>query len=126
MAPTYYSTARSTRDHFVEPPSLLSRVIAGLPPGLSAQMQRLWDRNAYVSVSTSPSRIPRGLRHWERLHPRRLLSLPHALVLVWLLVLLWGERWVFEDAVKGCDWGRWEKWVSSFAFSGRKGRGREE
>ncbi|KAE9368634.1 hypothetical protein N431DRAFT_382250 [Stipitochalara longipes BDJ] len=110
MAPSYYST-RSTRDHFVEPPSLLLRVIAGLPSGLSAQIQRLWDRNSYASTSTSSSRIPRGLKHWsERWHLKRLLNLPHLLVLVWLLVLLWGERWVFQSAIKTCEWGRWEKW----------------
>lgn len=113
MAPSYYST-RSTHDHFVESPSLLARVIAGLPSGLGMQMQRLWERNSYSSVSTSTSRVPRGLRHWtERWHPRRLLSLPHLLILVWLLVLLWGERWVFESSIKACEWGRWERWVSS-------------
>ena len=121
MAPSYYST-RSSRDHFIEPPSLLSRVIAGLPSELSAQIQRLWDRNSYAAVSTKESRIPRGLRHWtERWHPRRLLNLPHLLVLVWLLVLLWGERWVFESAIKTCEWGRWERWVSSRKQGERRG-----
>ncbi|PMD38279.1 hypothetical protein L207DRAFT_492010 [Hyaloscypha variabilis F] len=110
MAPSYYNT-RSTRDHFVEPPSLLSRVLAGLPSGLSAQIQQLWDGNSYTATSTSSPRIPRGLRHWsERWHLKRLLNLPHLLVLVWLVVLLWGERWVFQSAIKTCEWGRWERW----------------
>lgn len=44
---------------------------------------------------------------------RRLLSVPHVLVLAWVLVMLWGERWVFHSTVERCRWGTWEKWVSS-------------
>ncbi|KOS21368.1 Cell division control protein 1 [Escovopsis weberi] len=41
---------------------------------------------------------------------RRLLSFPHLLVLVWLVILLWGERWMFDSKVADCDWKSWEKW----------------
>ncbi|KAI5859662.1 hypothetical protein GGS23DRAFT_309117 [Durotheca rogersii] len=41
---------------------------------------------------------------------RRLLSLPHLLVALWVLVLLWGERWVFASRVRSCDWDHWEDW----------------
>lgn len=47
----------------------------------------------------------------RNLAPRRLLSFPHALVLVWMVILLWGERWVFESKVDDCAWKKWEKWV---------------
>ena len=105
--PTYYST----RDHFGEPPSLLHRVIAGLPSGLAAQIQRLW--NGHIgSMSVHESRIPRSLRNGRGWNPRRLLNLPHLFVVVWLVLLLWGERWVFERAVQACEWERWERWVS--------------
>jgi hypothetical protein len=68
--------------------------------------------------------MPRSLRHWtERWHPRRLLCLPHLLVLAWLLVLLWGERWVFQSAIKACEWSQWERWVS---LSGRGKKVRNE
>lgn len=40
----------------------------------------------------------------------RLLSFPHLLVAMWVFVLLWGERWVFESRVDHCDWDRWEQW----------------
>ncbi|KAK3310654.1 calcineurin-like phosphoesterase-domain-containing protein [Chaetomium strumarium] len=40
----------------------------------------------------------------------RLLSFPHLLVAVWVVVLLWGERWVFHSKVESCDWSYWEKW----------------
>ncbi|XXH03095.1 glucose transporter [Hypoxylon texense] len=41
---------------------------------------------------------------------RRLLSFPHLLVALWVLVMLWGERWVFASRVRGCDWDHWEDW----------------
>ncbi|TVY65647.1 Cell division control protein [Lachnellula suecica] len=80
------------------PPSLLARV---LPP----ELLRLWDRYAYSSISTAPGQKRKGRWSW-----RRLASLPHLLVAVWVLLLFWGERWVFWGAVKECEWGRWERW----------------
>jgi len=124
MAPSYYSAPRSTRDHFVEPPSLLDRLLAGLPSGLAAQMHRLWnnarERQAYNPISTSPhaSRIAKGLMEVRNWHPRRLLSLPHLFVAVWLVLLLWGERWVFQSSIEACGWGKWERWVGFLVRSG--------
>jgi hypothetical protein len=46
------------------------------------------------------------------LAPRRLLNFPHLLVVLWMLVLLWGQRWAFTSNVQSCDWDHWEKWVS--------------
>ncbi|KJZ76156.1 hypothetical protein HIM_04612 [Hirsutella minnesotensis 3608] len=46
----------------------------------------------------------------KNLTPRRLLSFPHAVVLVWMVILLWGERWIFDSKVKDCAWKNWEKW----------------
>lgn len=51
-----------------------------------------------------------------RWNPRRLMSLPHLLVALWALLLLWGERWVFERAVEACEWETWERWVSFVLF----------
>ncbi|ROW10866.1 hypothetical protein VPNG_05392 [Cytospora leucostoma] len=42
----------------------------------------------------------------------RLFSFPHLLVLLWVFVLLWGERWIFHTKVESCDWSDWEKWPS--------------
>ncbi|KAL5876873.1 hypothetical protein ACKVWC_006032 [Pyricularia oryzae] len=41
---------------------------------------------------------------------RRILSFPHLLVVFWVIVLLWGERWVFHNKVNQCHWDKWEKW----------------
>ncbi|KAI0976990.1 hypothetical protein F4678DRAFT_415283 [Xylaria arbuscula] len=42
--------------------------------------------------------------------PRRLLSFPHLLVGLWIVVLLWGEKWTFATKVNRCDWDHWEDW----------------
>lgn len=49
----------------------------------------------------------------RNLVPRRLLSFPHLLVALWVLILLWGERWTFESKVADCAWSNWEKWVGT-------------
>ncbi|KAH7027516.1 uncharacterized protein B0I36DRAFT_364705 [Microdochium trichocladiopsis] len=41
---------------------------------------------------------------------RRLLSFPHVLVALWMVLMLWGERWVFAGKVRDCDWHHWEHW----------------
>ncbi|KAI8312851.1 hypothetical protein K4K61_009485 [Colletotrichum sp. SAR11_59] len=46
----------------------------------------------------------------QNLTARRLLSFPHLLVCLWMLILLWGERWVFSSRVADCRWSNWESW----------------
>ncbi|KAK9456417.1 Metallo-dependent phosphatase-like protein [Dipodascopsis uninucleata] len=29
---------------------------------------------------------------------------------LWIYTLLWGERWIFADYIKRCDWSKWENW----------------
>jgi hypothetical protein len=103
---------RSTREHFVEPP-ILDRIISRLPGGIGTQMQSLWDKLSYSNVSTQSSTPPKSLRQAKvNWNPARLLSLPHLFVTIWVLLLLWGERWVFERSISRCEWGKWERWVS--------------
>jgi hypothetical protein len=42
---------------------------------------------------------------------RRLFTLVNALVLLWWVVLYWGERGIFNAAINSCSWDRWEDWV---------------
>lgn len=43
---------------------------------------------------------------------RRISSFPHLMVVIWAVVLLWGERWIFHTKVESCHWSNWEKWVT--------------
>jgi hypothetical protein len=108
---------RSTRDHFVEPPSLTSRLFSLLPTDLSLQVHRFWNTPFSDMDFTRHQGSPvlRALRYvaprpcnWR---PRTWANLPHALVAVWLFMLLWGERWVFQSALQQCRWEGWERWV---------------
>ncbi|CAK7239954.1 MAG: hypothetical protein STHCBS139747_001389 [Sporothrix thermara] len=59
---------------------------------------------AIVAVET----LLRLVRH--NLAPQRVFSVPHFLVVFWVLVMLWGERWNFHAKVAHCHWDHWEKW----------------
>ncbi|KAG9203601.1 hypothetical protein G6514_002619 [Epicoccum nigrum] len=41
---------------------------------------------------------------------KRLFSLANALVVVWWVVVYWGERGAFNGAVGSCNWDAWENW----------------
>jgi len=42
---------------------------------------------------------------------KRLFTLVNGLVLLWWVVLYWGERGIFNSAVESCNWDKWEDWV---------------
>ncbi|KAI4647747.1 hypothetical protein J4E93_004157 [Alternaria ventricosa] len=41
---------------------------------------------------------------------KRLFTLVNGLVLLWWVVLYWGERGIFNSAVESCHWDKWEDW----------------
>ncbi|KAF4984757.1 hypothetical protein FZEAL_118 [Fusarium zealandicum] len=75
----------------------------------TAHQLSAWAAGSGRRMATSMgTRAMRRLR--RNLTSRRLLSFPHLLVLFWILVVLYGERWVFGSKVASCDWDHWEKW----------------
>lgn len=42
---------------------------------------------------------------------RYVFTVSNALIALWICTLWWGERTVFRDSVKACNWGNWERWV---------------
>ncbi|KAK4993244.1 hypothetical protein LTR50_000573 [Elasticomyces elasticus] len=40
----------------------------------------------------------------------RLPTLPIALIILWILLLSWGEHRTFTSSVASCDWSAWEQW----------------
>lgn len=79
---------------------------------LKSRIQRSWN---YAKGPGRQRATLLGLRALHRikinLTPRRLLSFPHLLVAFWIIILLWGERWIFDSRVDSCDWDHWEDWV---------------
>ncbi|KAI9806657.1 MAG: hypothetical protein M1825_006114 [Sarcosagium campestre] len=96
--PHHSHSFHSTRNHFREPPSLWVRLRPNIPlraVSTLEQMFRIGQRTA--------SRRP---------FLRRIITLPHVLIVSWLFLLLWGERSVFTASVQLCDWD-WEDWPES-------------
>lgn len=54
------------------------------------------------------------LRSWR---PRDFLGIPLALIIVWWVVLWWGEEVVFRRSVEACAWRNWESWVRQIPSS---------
>ncbi len=73
-------------------------------------LARFWNaRGRHMALATMLASL-RRLR--LNLAPHRLLSVPHLLVAVWVVTILWSERWVFHSKVESCHWSNWENWVS--------------
>lgn len=110
MAQSYYynnkGQYRTARDHHST--SLLDDLRAFVAYALRS-LARWWRERGRYAVWE----MARGCVHRVRLNMtrRRVLSFPHLLVAVWVVVLLWGERWVFRSKVESCEWGKWESWV---------------
>jgi hypothetical protein len=42
---------------------------------------------------------------------KQLFSLVNVLIVLWWVVLYWGERGTFNSAIDSCSWNSWERWV---------------
>jgi hypothetical protein len=51
---------------------------------------------------------------------RRVFSIQTALVVIWIIAILWGERWVFQRSLAECEWNSWEKWASILGMRRRR------
>lgn len=107
---------RSTRNHFMEPPSTLERIRAALPMGLAAVVQKTAQRHS-AAIARLPRTLQNARQAARRLSLRNFLNVPNVFIAIWVLCLLWGERWVFRAEVEKCKWENWERWVGSFAPS---------
>jgi ethanolamine phosphate phosphodiesterase len=107
-----YLRTRSSRDHFMEPPSILSRILSALPTGLAVVALRALDRPR-GALARLPSTLQNVRRASRRPTLRTFVNVPNAFIAFWVLLLLWGERWVFRSAVGQCRWESWERWVGS-------------
>ncbi|KAI8624220.1 hypothetical protein F5Y19DRAFT_467955 [Xylariaceae sp. FL1651] len=79
--------------------------------GSRAIMLRIWAYGNSQGRHSAWNLIMRGGQQLRRnMVRRRVLSFPHLLVVIWIFVMLWGERWVFASRVQSCDWDHWEDW----------------
>jgi ethanolamine phosphate phosphodiesterase len=88
--------------------SLLDNLRAFMANAVRA-LVRFWrDRGRHMALAAM---LSMAHRMRQNLTYQRLLSFPHLVVAVWVVLLLWGERWAFHSKVESCHWSNWEKWV---------------
>jgi hypothetical protein len=104
---------RSSRDHFMEPPSMVSRVVNVLPTRLALLALRTLDKPR-KAVGQLPTTLRNARRAARRPTLRSFVNVPNGFIAVWFLLLMWGERWAFHSAIKQCRWENWERWVGSY------------
>jgi hypothetical protein len=91
--------------------SMSFRVLNQLP----REIQQFLVSSGHLSVSTlhwASQRIRRVRREWSL---RGQFNLHNGLILIWVVLLWWGERSVFRQSTEACEWRKWENWVCFFA-----------
>lgn len=101
-----YDNSRSSRNNFREPQGLTGQATLATTWAL-VSLKGLWTRQ---KNTTGGGNVPR------KSLMRRLLSLGNILILLWIYVIYWGERTVFDRAIDECDWRNWENWVCLSSF----------
>ncbi|KAI2616079.1 hypothetical protein GGR54DRAFT_249505 [Hypoxylon sp. NC1633] len=108
---TTLPTSSSSYDYGNRNSSDFQSICDDIFAGAKTMVSRLWGytngrgRHAAWGLATNGAQQIR-----RNLTRRRLLSFPHLLVVLWMLVMLWGERWIFASRVRSCDWDHWENW----------------
>ncbi|KAF6229869.1 hypothetical protein HO133_004206 [Letharia lupina] len=96
-----------------ELPSFLGNYIPVLPNGPvqgHPSSSRLPTRVNWNEIWRRSLGIVGMLRSWR---PRDLLGIPLALIIIWWVVLWWGEEVVFRHSVENCVWSNWESWPAT-------------
>ncbi|KFX97127.1 hypothetical protein O988_05015 [Pseudogymnoascus sp. VKM F-3808] len=93
----------------MEPPSMVSRIVSVLPTRLAVLALRTLDKPR-GAIARLPSTLRNARRAARRPTLRSFVNVPNAFIAVWVLLLLWGERWAFHSAIKQCRWENWERW----------------
>lgn len=113
-----FSPASSPEDATPALPSRLPSTMSkyddyGMPVGAYSEPESLTHQAWRVARAFVVYRVKPRLRDatsggWQW---RRMLSLGRILVVVWWIVLYWGERSVFKSSIDSCRWENWENWV---------------
>jgi hypothetical protein len=96
-----YGEARSSRNHFHDPPTITTRVLGTINSYSPALLER-W-KTFHNSAGRSSKQKKGPLR--------RVFSLANILTAIWIITIYWGERRLFSNSIEACDWRHWESWV---------------
>ena len=97
---SHYHALQQFRKHPSEPLSPWETILETL--------QGLINLCSLRGSSGAASRSRSSLGRWK---PWSFLNIPLGLVLLWMVVLWWGEVASFRHAIADCAWDLWESWV---------------
>lgn len=108
--PSRYMSA--TSPHLYRPRSY-SRSTNMVHDGTTLFRQTLRKLNTYYGYYTNRSWQPHQRRRgagksWS---VKDVMSIRNLVRMMWVLLVWWGERRVFNTAIRNCAWGNWEEWV---------------
>lgn len=102
---------RSSRNHYVDPPTLLAWAFTAAVPFTKWSRDRTKALVAADAGSLKSSLLEDCSRLWKRMASVT-FAVQLFLILAWVLLIRWGERSVFQKSLDQCSWGNWEKWVN--------------
>ena len=107
----YHGTKQASRAFYNDSQSTTQFLYDGLPK----DVKRIFDQNGSVfnlkkGAKDGQARRLRSLKNWKSKQPSKTVV---GLILLWLVVLWWGETSVFSRHIQACQWHTWESWVSS-------------
>lgn len=108
-----HSMSSITSPHLYRPRSY-SRSANMVHDDATLLQRALWKFNIYRNRYTN--------RNWRPLQQRRrgagkswsvrdAMGVRNLVRVLWVLVVWWGERRVFNTAIQNCSWENWEEWV---------------
>ncbi|KAM5470068.1 hypothetical protein MauCBS54593_003951 [Microsporum audouinii] len=105
---TLFNTDHASRGPFAEP-TTLEKISERLPAIFRWGVDRARARVACLGSIYSRTRR-NGRPGGTKTVLQQLFTVRTALLLLWGFTLWWGERTVFRESLRACDWNKWEKW----------------
>ncbi|EGE06349.1 cell division control protein 1 [Trichophyton equinum CBS 127.97] len=109
---TYLHSDYSNRSPFAEP-TTFEKVSQRLPAIFRWGADRIRTRVAFFGNIPSLTTRRNGRPGVVKAVLQALFTVRTALILLWGLTLWWGERTVFKESLKACNWSHWEKWPAN-------------
>lgn len=104
MAFLSYKAPNPSRDNFRRSSTPYEYLTPVVPRNLATRAY-----NVLSELKTATHR--RSQRPRQLWNIRRLLTVPYGLIVLWMVLIWWGERRVFQQRIDECDWNTWEHWV---------------
>lgn len=88
------------------------------PENLPQQAWRVARAFAFYRVKPALERGWRDMKRggWREGGFRRQFTLVKVCVVLWWVVVYWGERSAIPNSIDACQWDKWEKWVCLHTF----------